>query len=665
MKVIHRLMEKKKRDLENQIQHRSESVEFEVKEDKRTLSFPFSSEEPVNRGVLGNEILDHGKDSINFERLNSQAPLLLNHQPDKIIGVVQRGWLDSDKRRGMVEVKFANNALGKETLEMVNDGILRNVSVGYSIEKTQEEKNRDGYFRAVDWTPAEVSVVSIPADYRGAGIGRAKEIDTNTSKQQESSNMSTEQRESAVASQDAPQNSKPDSKTQMESTATDLKVVREEASKKAASDERNRIRQITVVCNEHQLGEELKETFIAEGKSINDVRDIALNKIKERSQKVESVADPIDYSQEKGVDYSIAAGIRGALTGDWTSKEAGFVRELSQEVERSGVKRTSERSFLIPYTALTKRATYVTSSGATGGNLVETDLRDGDFIENLKNNTLMMGMGVQSLPGLVGDVAIPRRSGSATAYWLANETTAITQSESTFDQISLTPKTAGVLSKFSRQTLLQATPGIEQLIRTDLSNTVNLAVDLAILNGSGSSGQPTGIMQTSGIGSVAGGTNGAQITLENLINLEKEVLIDNAGGNNMGYVTNAKVLAKLKQLRAGGSAAGDGAFLWNTDLNARGRGSTPGVINGYQIGVTNQVPSNLTKGSASSVCSAVLFGDFSQALVGFWGNGMEIAVSDADGTDFTKALVSVRALTTLDVAVRQASAFSAILDVLT
>ena len=277
----------------------------------------------------------------------------------------------------------------------------------------------------------------------------------------------------------------------------------------------------------------------------------------------------------------------------------------------------------------------------------------------------MLQLGVGTLAGLVGDVAIPRRSGTSTGYWLANETTAITQSESTFDQISLSPKNYGVLSKYSRQTLLQATPGIEALVRSDLVSTVNLGVDLAILNGSGSSGQPTGIMQTSGIGSVAGGTNGAAITLENLIKLEEEVLIDNAGGNSMGYVTNAKVLSALKQLRAGGSATGDGAFLWNTDLSARGPGSTPGVINGYQIGISNQVPSNLTKGSTSGSCSAVLFGDFSQCLVGFWGNGMELAVSDSDGTDFTKALTSVRAITTLDVAVRQASGFSAILDVTT
>jgi len=660
--MIHRLMEKKKRDLENQIQHRSESVEFEVKEDKRTLSFPFSSEEPVNRGVLGNEILDHGKDSINFERLNSQAPLLLNHQPDKIIGVVQRGWLDSEKRRGMVEVKFANNALGKETLEMVNDGILRNISVGYSIEKTTEEENRDGYFRAVDWTPAEVSVVSIPADYRGAGIGRAKENVPNTSKQQESSNMTTEQRESAVASQDAPQ-SKPSEKTEMTDTP-DLTVVREEASKKAASDERNRIREISVVCERHQLGNELKDTLISDGTSIEETRKIALEKI--QAKPVETVA-PLEMDAKTEERYSVAAGIKAVLTGDWSSREAGLVRELSQEVERSGVKRSADRSFLIPYSALTKRATratYVTSSATTGGNVVAEDLLADDFIEALRANTITGSLGIRTLPGLIGDVAIPRRSGTATGYWLSSETTAITQSESTFDQVTMAPKNYAALSKFSRQTLLQATPGIEELVRRDLMDTINVGIDAAVISGSGSSGQPTGITGTSGIGSVAIGTNGGAITLETLINLEEEVLVDNAGGASMAYATNPKVLSELKKLRAGGSAAGDGAFLWNVDPSGIGRGGTPGVINGYPIGVSTNVPSNLTKGSSSSVCSAVIFGDFSQVALGVWGNGLEIEIG-TDSDDFSKALTSVRAITTIDVAVRQASAFSACLDVTT
>ena len=649
----------KKRDLENQIQHRSEPVDFKINEEERSIEFPFSSEEPVYRGVLGNEILDHREGAIDFSRLNDAAPLLFNHDPNKPIGVVEKAW--TKDKRGYARVRFSDNPFPSEVYNDVKNGILRGVSVGYSVNETREEKDKKDSYRVMSWTPAEISIAVIAAD-PGVGVGRAKEVektDVTMSTQQESSNIET-QRNNAVASSDAPQ-SKPSEKTEMTSTP-DLSVVREEASKKAASDERNRIREISVVCERHQLGDELKETLITEGTSIEETRKIALDKI--QSKPIETVSQVETEDLDKG-NYSITAGMRAALTGDWTSRDAGFVRELSQEVERSGVKKTSERSFLIPYAALQKRATYVTSGATTGGNLVETELRAEDFIESLKNNTLMIGMGVRTLPGLVGDVSVPRRSGNSTGYWLSSQTTAITQSESTFDQISLSPKNYGVLSKYSRQTLLQATPGIEELIRSDLTSTVNLGVDLAILNGSGSSGQPTGIMQTSGIGSVAGGTNGAAITLENIIKLEEEVLVDNAGGDNMGYVTNAKVLSALKQLRAGGSAAGNGSFLWNTDLSGIGRGATPGVINGYRVGVSNQVPSNLTKGSTSGECSAVLFGDYSQALVGFWGSGMELAVSDSDGSDFTKALTSVRAITTLDVAVRQASAFAAILDVTT
>ena len=97
----------------------------------------------------------------------------------------------------------------------------------------------------------------------------------------------------------------------------------------------------------------------------------------------------------------------------------------------------------------------------------------------------MVGLGVQVLSGLVGDVAIPRRSGVAATGYLSSETTAITQAESTFDQISMTPKTLATMSKFSRNMLIQATPGIEQLVRNDLSTGINVGLDLGILNGSG------------------------------------------------------------------------------------------------------------------------------------------------------------------------------------
>ena len=640
------------RDLEGQMLKRSEVVDFKVGDDKRTLEFPFSSETPVNRGYLGNEILVHREGSIDFSRLNAAAPLLLDHDTTKVIGVVERGWLDSDKKQGRVQVRFANNALGKETLEMVNDKIYRNVSFGYSVDETEEAES--GTYRVTKFQPAEISLVATPADY-SVGVGRA--ISTQD---KELSTMPTEQRESVEPAAPVAPPKPPQTQTEM-TTTPDLDVVRAKAAEDAAKAERSRISNITALTRQHGF-EDLGRQLVDNGSSIDEARAAVLDTIGKKP--VETVA-PVELDQKEHQDYSISAGLRAAITGDWSSRDAGFVRELSQEVERSGVKRTTERGFLIPYAALQKRATYVTSGATTGGNLVETELKAEDFIEALRNNTLMVGLGVGTLPGLVGDVAIPRRSGVSTGYWLSSETTAITQSESTFDQITLAPKNYGVLSKYSRQTLLQATPGIEELVRRDLTDTVNVGVDLAILNGSGASGQPTGIMQTSGIGSVAGGTNGAAITLENIIKLEEQVLIDNAGGDSMAYVTNAKVLSAMKQLRAAGSAAGNGSFLWNTDLSGIGRGATPGMVNGYPVGVTNQVPSNLTKGSTSGSCSAVVFGDYSQALVGFWGNGMELAVSDSDGSDFTKALTSVRAITTLDVAVRQASAFAAILDVTT
>ena len=656
-------MTKKKRDLEAQIQHRSEPVDFQIDKDKRTLTFPYGSEEPVNRGYLGYEVLDFTEESVDQSRLRASAPLLYNHNSEDILGVVEKSWIKD--KRGYVTVRLGKHERGEEILNLINDGILKNVSVGYSVTKTQEEERKDepdkNYYRVVGFQPAEVSIVTVPADYLGSGIGRSKEekVETNMPAKQESSNMQ-EQRDNAVASSDAPQTSKPESKTQMTSTP-DLSVVREEASKKAASEERNRIREISGLCNAHGLGEELKETLIGKGTSIEEARKLALEKI--QAKPVETVS-PVEMDAKTEERYSIAAGIKAVLTGDWSSREAGLVRELSQEVELSGVKRSADRSFLIPYSALTKRATYVTSSAATGGNVVATDLLADDFIEALRANTITGGLGIRTLPGLVGDVAIPSRSSTATGYWLSSETTAITQSESQFGQVTLQPKNYAALSKFSRQTLLQATPGIEELVRRDLTDTINVGIDAAVIAGSGSSGQPTGITGTAGIGSVAIGTNGGAITLETLINLEEEVLVDNAGGASMAYATNPKVLSELKKLRAGGSAAGDGAFLWNVDPSGIGRSGTPGVINGYPIGVSTNVPSNLTKGSSSGVCSAVILGDWSQVALGVWGNGLEIEIG-TDSDDFSKALTSVRAITTIDVAVRQASAFAACLDVTT
>jgi HK97 family phage major capsid protein/HK97 family phage prohead protease len=626
------------RDLEGQLLKRAEVADFTVSEDERSIEFPFSSEYPVAR-YFGNEILQHDERSVDLARLNDSAPLLFNHDPNKVIGVVERAWIDGKKKRGYVNVRFSRNAFAQEVLADVRDGVLRNVSFGYAINDMEQRGSGD--FVATSWSPYEVSVVSIPADPT-VGVGRALDVQP-----------------AAPAASPTPET---EPEVPMENTP-DLSAVRAEAAAEAAKAERARIAGITALAEKHGMAD-LGRQLIEGGRSLDEARAAVLDKL--GAKPVETVAS-VEMATEERSSYSITAGIRAMLTGDWSSREAGLVRELSREVEKSGIAKTTERSFFVPFSALGgQRATYVTSGATTGGNLVATDLMADEFIEFLRNNALMLQLGVRTMPGLVGNVAIPRRSGVASTYYLSTQTTAITQSESTFDQVTMSPKNLAALSKYSRQTLLQGTPGIEQLVRRDLTDGINLAIDLGILNGSGSNGQPTGIMQTSGIGSVAMGTNGGAITVEKVVDLESAVMQANGviNASNVAYLTNYKVSAALKKLRAGGSTTGDGPFLVNDQLNAIGRGPTPANLNGYPLALTNQVPSTLTKGTSSGVCSALVMGDFSQAMVGFWGNGLEITVGE-ESDDFAKALTSVRGIVTYDVAVRDPKSFAAILDITT
>ncbi len=613
-----------KKSLEGEYQ-RSEVTAFNEVQD-RTYEFPFSSEHPVAR-YFGNEILSHDPQAADLSRLNDGAPLLFNHNPDKVIGVVESARIDGGKRRGYARVRFSRNAFAQEILGDVKDGVLRNVSFGYAINKMEE---RSGDFVATAWSPFEISVVSVPAD-PGVGIGRS------------------------LAATAAPT---PDPAPTMDNNTPDLAMVRAEA----AEAERSRIAGITALTEKHGMAD-LGRQLVESGRSIDEARAIVLDKL--GAKPIETVS-PVDMPMQERADYSITAGIRAMLTGDWSSREAGLVREVSKQVEKSGLVKTTERSFFVPFGVLAQRSTYVTSGATTGGNLVATDLMADQFIEFLRNQAVMLNLGVRTMPGLVGNVAIPRRSAVASTYYLSTQTTAITQSESTFDQVTMTPKNLAALSKYSRQTLLQGTPGIEELVRRDLTDGITLAIDLGILNGSGSSGQPTGIMQTSGIGSVAMGTNGGAITLEKVVDLEAAVMNVNGAVNpdSVAYVTNYKVLTALKKLRAGGSTTGDGPFLFNVDGAAIGRYQTPAALNGYPLAATNQVPSTLTKGTSSGVCSALVMGDFSQAMVGFWGNGLEITVGE-DSDDFSKALTSVRGIVSYDVAVRDPKSFAAILDITT
>lgn len=290
----------------------------------------------------------------------------------------------------------------------------------------------------------------------------------------------------------------------------------------------------------------------------------------------------------------------------------------------------------------------VVGTPTAGGNLVAENLLAANFIDLLRNRSALMGQNMATmLTGLIGDVAIPKQTGGATGYWLAESGTP-TESQQTIGQVPLTPKTVGAYTDISRKLLQQSSIDVEAFVRGDLATVLGLAIDLAGIAGTGANNQPRGILNTVGIGSVIGGTNGAAPTWANIVALESEVAAANADVGRLHYLTNALVRGVLKTTE---KASGTAQFVWNSN-----------DVNGYTPIVSNQVPSDLTKGSAEDICSAIIFGNFADLLIGMWG-GLDLLADPY--TASTSGTVRVVALQDADIAVRHAESFAAMQDALT
>ncbi|MBK8688962.1 MAG: phage major capsid protein [Betaproteobacteria bacterium] len=157
----------------------------------------------------------------------------------------------------------------------------------------------------------------------------------------------------------------------------------------------------------------------------------------------------------------------------------------------------------------------------------------------LRNRMVAYQMGAMRLSGLVGNVTIPKQTVGATAYWLASETTGITEGNQTFAQLALTPRTVGAYTQISRLLQLQSSPDAESLILSDLAKQVAIAADLAVLYGTGTE-QPTGITQTASIGTLA---SGSSFDMADILEFQTDVAANNALNASFGYVTTPAVAA--------------------------------------------------------------------------------------------------------------------------
>ncbi len=604
-----------------------------IDEEARTATLAFASETPYERW-WGVEILDVSATSMRQGRLRSGANLLMDHDTRDVVGVVESVEIGADRVARAV-VRFGRSVRAEEVWQDVREGIRRNVSVGYMIHKAVLVETVEGVetYRVTDWEPFEVSLVSVPAD-ASVGVGRSAEpdqrgISVSVEVEVEAGDGTEDETDPETDPEINPEINPPS--TSEEKTMT----------KVTTTEERNHASEISKIAATIPGGAELAMSAIQRGLTVEEFQREALDKL---STKGVPTAD-IGMSGKEVKEYSLLRALNALANPQDANAQraASFERECSDAAAK--VLGKESRGFMVPF-EVQKRDLNVTTATA-GGNLVATNLLSGNFIDLLRNAMVIDGLGAQFLTGLVGKIAIPKQSGGATAYWVA-ESGAPTESQQTIAQVTMQAKTVGAFTDISRQLLKQSSIDVEGFVQRDLAAVLGLAIQQAAISGTGQNNQPSGLL-TLITPSVAGGADGAAPTWANIIELETDVAVANADVGSMGYLTNAKVRGKLKGTTKANNQNG---FVFE-------QGDMP--LNGYRAGITNAVPSNLTKGAGTDL-SAIIFGNFADLLIGMWG-GLDLTVDPYSGS--TSGTVRVVALQDVDVAIRHAESFATMVDAIT
>ena len=571
-----------------------------IDEENRRVRIGVSSEEPVER-EFGMEVLSHSEGDIETDFIASgRSPLLLDHDMTKQIGVVEQYKLNSSEKRAVAIVRFGRSELAEEIFNDVRDGIRQNISVGYKINNMERVKSTDSdkpMYR-VQHTPLEVSVVSVPADQsKAVGVGRSK----NKLTQIEVKTMTEEVK-----------------------NEINLDEVREKSVAEAREQFQRNSKEIIDLAAKHNR-RDLADKAIQEGISVEEFRGVLLDNIS--NDKPLETGD-IGMSKKEVRKFSVLKAINALAnpTDKKAQRDAEFEFECSEEAAKH-YGRTAQGIMLPPEVLRNWNTRDLNASDDAG--LVGQDFRPADFIDALRNASSVMPLAT-NLNGLSGDVKIPKKTSASSAAFISSEGGASGESEMVIGSVTMSPKTLGAFTDVTRQLMIQSSLDVENLIRDDLAQSMAIAIDNAALEGSGSSGNPTGITNTSGINTVSL-SSAAAPTFAEMVSIETAVAVDNALMGDLAYIIHPSNYGTLKTTAKANNTA---EFV-----------AVNNEVNGYPVVVSAQLTAN-----------NYVFGNFSDLLIGFFG-GLDIVVDPY--TSSSSGNVRVVALQSVDVAVRHAVSFCA------
>lgn len=591
-----------------------------------------SSEAPVLRydyatGTRYYEVLDHSADAVNMAWAQRGIPLLLSHDSRDQYGLVTDLTIGDDRKlRGWI--KFSRGSKAQEIRQDILDGIRPMVSVGYSTgdDFTPGGRTEDGIEvrRFRNWTVFEVSTVPIPAD-PSVGIGRshpASDAPTPPAVEARSEHMETP--------------------TVPTAPAAPAPVALPHTS---AGETRSRESIIYSFAASAGLNAREAQQLVDSGRDAESIGTELLARMNQQANHAATPKPAVELTDKEQREYSLMRALESIVSG-----KRGFEMEVSDEfAKQTGRSYTNGNSFFLPMNIRTQL-----SIGAAnkGGELRATELRP-ELIDLLRQRSLAIGtLGARFMPGLVGNVAFPRQTAAMAANWVAEAPGSdMALSSLSLDQVTLSPRTLQASTTVSRQLLAQSTPAADQIVFDDIIAQHAVALDTAVLYGTGTGNQPTGVGVVAGTNLINMGTNGGQATLARVLEAFREIEVDNALTDNVTFVTTPQMKYSMAAIVR--FASTDSRTLWDIDTN---------TVIGAPAYATNNLPSNLTKGTSNGVCHAAIVGDFSQVMVGEWGSGAEIIVDP-----FTLArrnLIQITSIQFADVQVRIPSAFAVYRDLL-
>lgn len=588
----------------------------------RTVRLSFSSEAPAARW-WGVEILSHDPADVDLTRLSDGAALLLNHDWDVQVGVIDSCSVDPDKM-GRALTRFSRSVKAEEIFVDVQDAIRGKTSVGYMVTAEVEIKPEDMSEEVKSlclstglkayrckWMPYEVSIVSVPMDVK-TGVGRSAEVATPQLAKDEDT-ITIKARGGKMDEVKTP--SPEELAKKMAEAEGAIKSARKAEIEALASRYAGRVPKV----------DEMRDAAIREGIDGAEFKGRLFDALPQ-GERFESPVGELGLSEKEKKQFSVVRLLAHAA-GD-KDVNASFELECSREVEKRLGGKSKPNSVVLPFDiadTLNRRDLSYAGGATAGANLVGTNLQPNEWQAMLRAKSVAAQIGVRRVSVSGGNITFPRQTGATTAYW-PGETGGFTESSQTFGLVTAMPNEVGTYTEVSRRLLTQGTPSVEMIVRDDLIQTIMLSEETQLFSGAGTN-YPTGIINTSGVGTVTA----ANIGWTGAVEFETDIQTANAYVQNMWYAFNAAGAGILKTRE---KASGHPVYLMGDDRR----------MNGYGVAVSNLVASGYG-----------FFGDWSKALLITWG-AIEI-VADPYSLA-TTGMVRFNVFHLMDVGILQPSAFT-------